>query len=54
MYVYCAYSAMSKSPNQPPNYNEQSRNKRRSYSFQEWQYVKMELVEQISGINDQL
>ena len=54
MYVYCAYPAMSKSPSQLPNYNEQSRNKRRSYSFQEWQYVKMELVEQISGINDQL
>jgi hypothetical protein len=44
---------MSKSPNQLPNYNEQSRNKRRSYTFQECQYGKMELVDQISGINDQ-
>ena len=35
MYVYCAYPAMSKSPNQLPNYNEQSRNKRLSYTFQE-------------------
>jgi hypothetical protein len=36
MYVYCAYPAMSKSSSQLPNYNEQSRNKRRSYTFQEY------------------
>ena len=35
MYVYCVYPAMSKNPNQLPNFNEQSRNKHRSNHFQE-------------------
>ena len=34
MYV-CVYPAMSKNPNQLPNFNEQSRNKYRSNNFQE-------------------